>query len=78
MRRYLDAVAPVCGIANTAGFVDDTRAFPSIPARHQVWRRVCCDWLAELVLTGQLPEEDAHALARALAVDLARAAYRLG
>jgi glucuronate isomerase len=78
MRRYLDAVAPVCGLANTAGFVDDTRAFPSIPARHQVWRRVCSDWLAGLVLTGQLAEQDAHALARALAVDLARAAYRLG
>jgi glucuronate isomerase len=78
MRRYLDAVAPVCGLANTAGFVDDTRAFPSIPARHQVWRRVCCDWLAGLVLTGELAEEDAHALARGLAVDLARAGYRLG
>jgi glucuronate isomerase len=78
MRRYLDAVAPVCGLANTAGFVDDTRAFPSIPARHQVWRRVCSDWLAGLVLTGELAEADAHALARALAVDLARTAYRLG
>jgi glucuronate isomerase len=78
MRRYLDAVAPICGLANTAGFVDDTRAFPSIPARHQVWRRVCCDWLAGLVTTHQLDEESAHRLARALAVDLARTAYRLG
>jgi glucuronate isomerase len=77
MRRFLDAAAPICGLANTAGFVDDTRAFPSIPARHAVWRRVTCDWLAELVATGQLEEETAHVLARSLAVDLARKAYRL-
>jgi glucuronate isomerase len=77
MRRFLDAVAPICGLANTAGFVDDTRAFPSIPARHEVWRRVSCDWLAELVTSGQLAEESAYRLARSLAVDLAREAYRL-
>jgi glucuronate isomerase len=78
MRRFLDAAAPICGLANTAGFVDDTRAFPSIPARHEVWRRVTCDWLAGLVETGQLEDETAHRLARALAVELARKAYRLG
>jgi glucuronate isomerase len=77
MCRFLDAVAPICGLANTAGSVDDTRAFPSIPARHEVWRRVCCDWLAELIASRQLDEEDAYRLARALAVDLAREAYRL-
>jgi glucuronate isomerase len=77
MRRFLDAAASSCGLANTAGFVDDTRAFPSIPARHEVWRRVCCDWLAELVASGQLDEEAAHRLARALAVDFSRDAYRL-
>jgi glucuronate isomerase len=78
MRRFLDAVAPICGLANIAGFVDDTRAFPSIPVRHGVWRRVTCDWLAELVTSGQLDEEAAHGLARALAVDLCRDTYRLG
>jgi glucuronate isomerase len=77
MRRFLDAAAPICGLANTAGFVDDTRAFPSIPARHEVWRRTCCDWLAELVASRQLDDEAAHRLARALAVDLARETYRL-
>src|SRR5690606_38878862 len=40
MERYLDAVSETAGIYNLAGFVDDTRAFPSIPARHDVWRRV--------------------------------------
>jgi glucuronate isomerase len=77
MRRFLDSASSVCGLANTAGFVDDTRAFPSIPARHQVWRRVTCDWLAGLVQKGQLDDEQAHGLARALAYDLAREAYRL-
>jgi len=64
-------------VANLAGFVDDTRAFASIPARHDVWRRVSADWLAGLVLTGRLDEPGAHRLARELAVDLARRAYRL-
>jgi glucuronate isomerase len=77
MRRFLDAAAPICGLANTAGFVDDTRAFPSIPARHEIWRRTCCDWLAELVASRQLEEESAYRLARALAVDLARDTFRL-
>jgi glucuronate isomerase len=77
IRRFLDATAEVCGLANLAGFVDDARAFTSIPARHDLWRRVCCDWLAGLVLTGRLSECDAHRLARELAVELARRAYRL-
>ncbi|MGI8779008.1 MAG: glucuronate isomerase [Solirubrobacteraceae bacterium] len=77
IRRFLDAAAEVCGVANLAGFVDDTRAFASIPARHDVWRRVSADWLAGLVLTGRLDEPGAHRLARELAVDLARRAYRL-
>ncbi len=43
MRRYLDAVVETAGIYNLAGFNDDTLAFASIPARHDVWRRVTCD-----------------------------------
>ncbi len=77
MRRFLDATVPVCGLANLAGFVDDTRGFVSIPARHEVWRRVTCDWLAGLVLTGELDEEQACEAAVELAVGLARRAYRL-
>jgi glucuronate isomerase len=45
MRRYLDAVVETAGFYNLAGFNDDTRAFASIPSRHDVWRRVSCDWL---------------------------------
>ncbi|KAB8144301.1 glucuronate isomerase [Chloroflexia bacterium SDU3-3] len=77
MRRYFDSVLETAGLFNTAGFNDDTRAFASIPARHDVWRRVSCDWLAGLALEGQIDEDDAHAMARLMAVDLARRAYRL-
>jgi glucuronate isomerase len=77
MRRYLDAVAETAGIYNTAGFNDDTRAFASIPSRHDVWRRVTCDWLAGLLTTGLIDDEDARDMARELAYGLARRAYRL-
>ena len=52
MRRYFDQVIETAGLYNTAGFNDDTRAFASIPSRHDVWRRVSCDWLAGLVVQG--------------------------
>ncbi len=78
MRRYLDAVVETAGVHNTAGFNDDTRAFASIPSRHDVWRRVTCDWLADKLATGVMDEEDARAAARDLASDLAIDAYRLG
>jgi glucuronate isomerase len=71
MRRYLDRVVETAGIYNTAGFNDDTRAFASIPARHDVWRRVTCDWLAGMVVTGVLDEEDAREMAYELAYGLA-------
>src|SRR5690606_37490881 len=45
MKRFLDAVVETAGVYNLTGFVDDTRAFPSIPARHDVWRRVVSNWL---------------------------------
>jgi glucuronate isomerase len=77
MRRYLDRVVETAGIYNTAGFNDDTRAFASIPARHDVWRRVTSDWLAGMVVTGVLDEEDARKMAYEFAYGLARRAYRL-
>jgi glucuronate isomerase len=77
MRRYFDQVYETAGIFNTAGFNDDTRAFLSIPARHDVWRRVCSGWLAEKVLSGLLEEETAFGLAVELANNLARKAYKL-
>ena len=77
MRRYFDQVMETAGLYNTAGFNDDTRAFCSIPARHDVWRRVSADWLAGLVVRHTLSLEDAHAMIRELAVGLARRTYRL-
>jgi len=77
MRRYLDSVMETAGLYNTAGFNDDTRAFASIPARHDVWRRVSCDWLAGAVVTGVVDEEDARDMARQFAHGLARKAYGL-
>jgi glucuronate isomerase len=59
------------------GFNDDTRAFPSIPARHDVARRVDCGFLAEQVRAGLLAEEEAAELAHDLAYRLAKTAYRL-
>jgi glucuronate isomerase len=77
MERYLDRVVETAGVYNLAGFNDDTRAFASIPARHDLWRRVTCNWLAQLAVRGLIDEEDSQGLARALAYDLAKRAYRL-
>jgi glucuronate isomerase len=77
MRRYLDRVVETAGLANTAGFNDDTRAFASIPARHDVWRRVSCDWLAGLVAEGLIDEDDATDMALDCATRLALRAYNL-
>lgn len=77
MRRYLDAVVETAGISNLAGFNDDTRAYPSIPARHDLWRRICADWLAGQVVQGLVDEEDAHEMALDLAYRLAKQTYKL-
>ena len=77
MRRYREAVTETAGFHNTVGFNDDTRAFLSIPARHDVARRVDCAFLARLVAEHRLEEWEAAELAPELAVGLARRAYRL-
>jgi glucuronate isomerase len=77
MRRYFESVIETAGIYNTAGFNDDTRAFPSIPARHDVWRRACADWLAGLVSRHIVDEDDARAMIVDMAYNLARQTYRL-
>jgi glucuronate isomerase len=77
MRRYFDQVMETAGIYNTVGFNDDTRAFCSIPARHDVWRRMSADWLAGLVARHILDLDDAHDMMQELASGLARKAYKL-
>ena len=76
MRRFRARVTGTAGIYNTTGFVDDTRAFCSIPARHDLARRVDADWLAGLVARHQIGMTDAREMARALAVELARRTYK--
>jgi glucuronate isomerase len=75
--RYFDLVMETAGIYNTAGFNDDTRAFASIPARHDVWRRASANWLAGLVMGGLVDEGEAADMAHELAYGLAKRAYRL-
>jgi len=77
MRRFRKMTTETAGFYNTVGFNDDTRAFLSIPARHDVARRIDCGFLAELVAEHRLELDEAHELARALAYDLAKAAYKL-
>ena len=77
IKRFREATTETCGFYNTAGFNDDTRAFCSIPARHDVSRRSDCAYLAELVGTGRLSLPDAHEVAHDLAYRLAKEAYRL-
>jgi glucuronate isomerase len=77
MRRFRERVTETAGFYNTVGFNDDTRAFLSIPARHDVARRMDCAFLARLVAEHRLPEDEAHEVARALAYDLVKQAYRL-
>jgi glucuronate isomerase len=77
MRRFRELTTETAGFYNTVGFNDDTRAFCSIPARHDMARRVDCAYLATLVSTGRLAEDEAHELAPDLAYRLAKKAYRL-
>ncbi len=77
MRRFFDGVVETAGIYNTAGFNDDTRAYPSIPARHDLWRRASADWLAGLIAHQFIDLNDAREMIAALAYWLAKTTYRL-
>ncbi|MCB0155906.1 MAG: glucuronate isomerase [Anaerolineae bacterium] len=76
MIRFREATVETAGLYNTVGFNDDTRAFPSIPARHDLARRVDANWAAGLVVRGIVDLADATDMCRAMAYDLAKKAYR--
>jgi len=76
MRRYRDQVMETAGLYNTVGFNDDTRAFPSIPARHDLARRVDANWIAGLVVRGIVDRDDAEEMIHDTAYRLARRAYK--
>lgn len=77
MRRFRRMTTETAGFYNTVGFNDDTRAFLSIPARHDVARRIDCGFLAELVGEHRIEDWEAAELAQDLAYNLAKQAYRL-
>lgn len=77
LKRFRENVTETAGFYNTAGFNDDTRAFCSIPARHDVARRVDCAYLATLVATGRLNEDEAYEVAHDLTYRLVKQAYGL-
>jgi glucuronate isomerase len=76
MLRFRRTTTETAGFYNTVGFNDDTRAFLSIPARHDLARRIDCRYLAELVCEHRLPEEEAVTVAHDLAYRLVKRAYR--
>ena len=77
MRRFREMTTETAGFANMVGFNDDTRAFLSIPARHDVARRVDCAFLARLVAEHRLADWEAAEVAHDLAYGLVKRAYRL-
>ena len=77
MMRFRETATETAGFYNTVGFNDDTRAFLSIPARHDVARRVDCAFLARLVAEHRLEEAEAFELIQDLTVNLVRKAYKL-
>lgn len=77
MQRFFEQAVDSGGLFNTVGFNDDTRAFLSIPARHDVWRRAGANWLAGLTLRGVVEENTAEMMMKALSCGLALQAYKL-
>jgi glucuronate isomerase len=77
MQRFREQVTETAGFYNTVGFNDDTRAFLSIPARHDVARRIDCRFLAQLVAEHKIEEDEAFELAPELACGLAKRTYKL-
>jgi glucuronate isomerase len=77
MMRFRELATETAGFYNTVGFNDDTRAFLSIPARHDVARRIDCGFLARLVAEHRLDESEAHEVAHDLTYRLVKEAYHL-
>jgi glucuronate isomerase len=76
MKRYFEQVIETAGLYNTVGFNDDTRSFPSVPARHDLWRRASANWLAGLVVRGIVDSDDAREMIQDTAYRLAKRAYK--
>jgi len=77
MHRFRNSVMETAGIGKLAGFSDDTRAFFSIAARHDLARRIDCGWLASLVATHCMEQDEAAEIAAELAYGISKRVYRL-
>ena len=77
IRRYRAAITESAGFAKTSGFIDDTRAFCSIPARHDMSRRLDAGLVAQLVTEHRLNEDEALDVMHALVVTNPRKAFKL-
>jgi glucuronate isomerase len=77
MMRFREMTTETAGFYNTVGFNDDTRAFLSIPARHDLARRIDCAFLGRLVAEHRIDEAEAHEVAHALSYKLVKNAYKL-
>jgi glucuronate isomerase len=75
--RVRAAVTETAGFSRGSGFIDDTRAFLSIPARHDMARRVDAAFLARLVVEGRIPMTAAERIIGELTVDLPRKVFKL-
>lgn len=76
-KRFRRAVTDTIGFYRGSGFIDDTRAFLSIPARHDMARRIDCNFLAELVFEGRISLDQAMQIASDLVVAVPRKAFKL-
>ena len=77
MLRFLRNTTETAGFSNQVGFCDDTRGLLSIPARHDLARRIDCRFLAEWVVDHRLSENDAHDIARERTYEMPTRAYKL-
>ena len=77
MKRFRQMIWETASIYNTVGFIDDTRALLSVPARHDLARRMDCDFLARLVCTHIIDEQQARRMLTALTYDLTKKVYQL-
>ncbi|MFM5905221.1 MAG: glucuronate isomerase [Micrococcales bacterium] len=75
--RFREAVTDIAGFYRGSGFIDDTRAFLSIPARHDMARRIDCAYLAKLVVTGRITQAQAEVIAVDLVTAVPKAAFKL-
>ena len=76
MMRYREQIVETAGLYNTVGFNDDTRAFTSIPARHDLSRRVDANWIAGLIVRGIVDLDDGDEMMQDTAYRLAKRAYK--